>query len=166
MFAMGLREVIRTLVNSAMETASEYKRDTQAVVISLDVRLHNYTGQGNQAHRSTTLHFLFHRPEANTHTFFAESEYLAKPQKLNWEFLSSHDSCWIDAVNDKIVKIYFEMAREVERESGVNIKPRDLSQNVYFVRSNPIVWMCVAVKRDERDAYEYKKVVCFSPEET
>lgn len=165
MFEMRLREVVRTLVDSAMEAASENKRETQAAVISLDVRLHNYTGRGNQAHRSTTLHFLFHRPHGNTHTFFAESQYHAEPKKLNWEFLSSHDSCWIDAVNDRISKIYFEMAREVERESGVDIRPIDLSQSVYFVRNSPVMWMCVSVKRDERDVYEYKKVVCFGPEE-
>jgi len=164
MFEMRLKEVIRALVDSTMETAGDDKRKTQAVVISIDVRLHNNTGRGNQAHRSIILHFLFHRPYGNTHTFCATSQYFTNSEVLDWEFLSSHDSCWIDAVNDRISKIYFEMAWEIERDAGVDIRPADLSQSVYFVRLRPVVWVCATVEKDRTDKYEYKKVICFNQE--
>lgn len=166
MFTMSLYRLIRTIVDQEMERTPGDIRSSCAFVVAFDLRMDNFSGKGKHASRRETVHFLFQRPHdsrtGSTHTFFAIGDANTPVDKLDWEFLSSHDSCWIDAVSQEISKIYFRMADEVETASGVGIAPCELSESADLALfCKPFQWVRVSIEKDLRDEFGYKKFVSF-----
>lgn len=160
MFSMDLYHVIRTIVESSMASQSSDFRQGHALTLSFDLMLVHYvkgSSSLNEYRRGARMTFLFNRPSdyGSVHTFCHEEE---QP----WEFLSSHDSCWIDAVKSELDNLYFRFAKEIIAEAGDDkLRPLDLRQHVHFslFGRNAFKWVSVEITKDPNDKYSYRKLV-------
>lgn len=56
-----------------------------------------------------------------------------KPSFEDYRFLSSHDSCWRNAVDEELTQIYFKFAEQInsvrEKAGLKSVAPKDMSDN-------------------------------------
>lgn len=79
----------------------------------------------------------------------------------DWEFLSSHDSCWRSTIEDYLAKIYFKFAEELnilrEKAGFLRKAPRDFSSFNSIDIFHP--YTLVEVKYELDSSNNYKKAV-------
>ncbi len=161
MFAMDLRHVINATVRGihagknseqaagvGTEPYLRIGKPTKALHMAFDLRGHYYWhkrkgGKLYEVNCARGVHLLFHRPYGSTgfcstYTFIGvcESPFDRMEEVKKWEYLSSHDSCWIDAAASSLANLYFEMANELVVAGKFSTRkapaPKDMSWNVWF----------------------------------
>lgn len=160
MFQTNTHWMIKDLVVSLFDGKDSPKN--RALYFGFDVRCREYSQDYVD---SCSVHFLFIRPYGSmgfgtTYTFAAITDNCFDnwSKVKSWEFLSSHDSCWADAVNSYLNKIYFDMAKR----SGIDIAPKDFSWSVNFNHSRNnrcFDWLNVTMEKDPIDQHGYKKTI-------
>lgn len=163
MLTLNLESMIREVYNLHRETISQpihYENRVsvyRAITLTFDARW-NYWAKINDEdatkfHRSSLFRVVLC---GHTHTFFQEhvGHYGCKATQI--EFVSSHNSCWISSLSQRISKLYFDMCREIECQiedkmpdyyESVNnqIRPIDIDTNVWLRGAlNDMVWAHVA----------------------
>jgi hypothetical protein len=169
MFTICVRsyvEMVRALLLSAEERNMTYGREQDgnlegpAVLISVDLSMDDFAGDKSYSRRGL-VHVLCC---GHSKTFMAITDLAQKPasspthkKQLNsntqlddtWRNVSNHDSCWKDAVDQEINKIYFSWSQEILKESGSGLAPKDLYQSAWINGIGAGVWKGIVVLRSD-----------------
>lgn len=158
----------------------QLEKPTKALYLAFDIRTHFYpSGEEKNKYKeasvSSSLHFLFHRIYGSTgfcstYTFGAIStDCFARLDKVKdeFEFLSSHDSCWKDAARDFANRVEHEHYQIVANNAGFRNDPIPYSRLNWrtgfpMFSSKPTEfyqWVDVQIDRDPSDKHHYDKLV-------
>jgi len=157
-------------------------RPTKALYLAFDLRAHYYPetpereiSNLNEGGASCSLHYLFHRTYGSTgfcttYTFAAvHDDCFARLKDVrDWQFLSSHNSCWKDAAEDKARRVENELYDRVCAQVGFadddHIPYNRLSWSVWFptfqrAPTEFYEWVDVQIDKDPEDRHGYKCLV-------
>lgn len=156
-------------------------KPTKALYLAFDVRTSFYpegeerTDKYKEASVSSSLHYLFHRTYGSTgfcstYTFGAiHTNCFAglEDVKEEFEFLSSHDSCWKDAARDFASNLEHDHYQLIAKNAGFKNDPIPYSRLNWntsfpmFSRSPTEFyrWVDVQVDPDPSDKHHYDKMV-------
>jgi hypothetical protein len=153
-------------------------KDTKALYMAFDIRGDYYGGMdgkpGKRSDISCSLHFLFHRAYGSegfcaTHTFggWDESPFAHEHDVKHWEFLSSHDSCWIDAARDYIWKWERELYKDLRKQSGLSESEFPCMNDIsWFITPSWVYgatdfykWVDVHMEKDPQDEHRYQEII-------
>lgn len=168
MFSTNLGRTVCAIKGMVVPIVSmfDYVRDSEGAIttpgmlMTLDLRLSHYSTATNLVRadlcKSKTVYFLF---TGTTVWVGYETADHRMPSFENYKFLSSHDSCWKDAVDSELCKIYNELADNInygmEKLGLKGIAPKDMNDNSSLGwLGDP--WKVVGVtwKFDPKDSYK------------
>ena len=141
----------------------------KALYLAFDIRCSYYGDK--EAREACSLHFLFNRPWgstgfATTNTFAAvnKSPFASLADIKEWEFLSSHDSCWRDAARDKVWAVERDLYNRVITSAGFTEENVPSSKELHWMVSFPLTgamhkWVQVKISKDPNDTRNYEKLV-------
>lgn len=136
-----------------------------ALLITIDLSMKDWVN-GKDFGRRCNLHILLC---GYSSAFMAETDMVERPGPTpvrtekpdrekglddTWRNVSNHSSCWKDAINDEINRIYFRWSREILARSGSGKAPKDLSHAANIHGLGAGVWKGkVVLRRDENNGY-------------
>ena len=148
---------IASIVESMLPRFSDSKL---GLLIGIDMSIsdYGYDVSGNKKVRPEKnirplMYFLFVRPSNYTKVFFWEPKKNAKGLDCTpfysslaneWFLEGDHDSCWRDAFDSKMTKIYFESCDKFK-----DMRPVDLSQFINFTRDPTYMYLDIYEQKDK-----------------
>jgi hypothetical protein len=93
------------------------------LLISLDLELYNHKAKEN---RRVNIYFLLC---GDTTVFVSTSKQTTFPDLKTFENISTHPSCWKDAIRDYLLNLYFTWSDEIKGD----LKPCDLRPFLFSI---------------------------------
>lgn len=169
MFSSRMSQVVCSIKEMLVKPNSfwDYKRaedgtiTTPGMRITLDLRLSHYhpVGKYREFNVSEMVYFLFTGTTVWVGFEQRDDSRRREPTFGEYRFLSSHDSCWRDAVDQEITKIYFACASKINddlvKAGHKKIAPKDMNDNSSLGwLGNPWKLVNVTWKTDPQDSYK------------
>lgn len=138
MIEIQARSVIQTLRNLLMpQTENNVKRlgsmpenFYRGLKFTFDVTISLTEAAQSQQTRQTISVLI-----VGDHYAFVAHKKFASRDALTWDNVGNHDSCWIDSVESKLSKIYFDMCDSVSNTTA----PVNLRQHSWFYFLGPSI---------------------------
>lgn len=128
---------IRTMVPVILGLIPQEERPNTGLFMTIDIRMSHYGRKTREEFYDRSFcHLLFRAPysvHGGINTFFYESSGFMNPsyqKDVPWdsfENISNHDSCWVDAVDSELTKIYFRMARGIQAQNDATINRKKVA---------------------------------------
>lgn len=166
MFEIKLERVVEQIVRHNLIGQG---RETEALYINFDVRLHNYDNENNKEfYTSRGLHLLYYSKSYGGAISVFSAVTVSPFDRIysveEWKHEVTHDSCWRDV--RVFSETYFKMADEInaqrKKEKLDKIAPCEMTQHCSFagIASNHLFkWVEVLMKKDTSDSYNYRRTI-------
>jgi len=135
---------------------------TPGILFELDVWLSEYASDNKGKYCDASARQLMYFLITGTTVWVAYEKERKKPESSDFKFLSSHDTCWRDALDSEIFKTYMEVAKRINSqlvESGFpEVAPAMMKHHsaIGFI-GDP--WKMVDVTWDYDRENSYKRVL-------